>query len=201
MIRKFAEQLVIQASRPFPNRISVWNGVAVRDVPFFHPHDFRPMHKTELWKALRSVIDGGESVTFVGGGRGVVPVKAVEYGCDVTVIEAAAEMVELLEETATLNRTPMRIIHGLVEAGHNVYGDASEAKQLRTEDLAGDILVLDCEGAERDILPASQFDRIIVETHPQDGTPTELVRELLGGRVTHFDTARHRGDFLISDTR
>lgn len=197
MIRKAAERAIIAASRPFPDRISVWNGVAVRDVPFFHPIDFRPMHKAELWGALKDNIDGSERVTFVGGGLGIVPVKAAEYGCNVTVIEAAREMVDQLEETATLNRTPMRIIHGLVEAGHNVYGDASEAMQLRTEDLSGDVLVLDCEGAERDILPAPQFDTIVVETHPQDGADTETIRGLLGDGVTHYDTARHRGDFLV----
>jgi len=195
MIRKLAE-LVKQL---FRTRISTWQGVAVRDTPWWHPIDERPMHKTELWDATRSVVHTGDAVTFVGGGKGIVPVKAAEYGCDVTVIEAAAEMVESLRETATLNRVPMRIVHGCVEAGHDVYGDMSDARLMTSNDLSGDVLVLDCEGAERDILPCPQFDAVVVETHPQHGADTEAIREVLEqhGKVKHTATARHPGDFLL----
>lgn len=196
MIRH-AKRAVELASKPFPTRISVWNGVAVRDVPFWSPIDYHPLHKNELWQALKSNINGSEHVVFVGGGRGVVPVKAVEYGCEVTVYEAAIEMVNKLEETATLNRTPMRIVHGLVETGYSIFGDGSTAKHVRAEDLNGDILVLDCEGAEKDILPTPQFDTVIVETHPQHGASTDTIRKLMDGNVSHFAKARHRGDFLI----
>lgn len=179
------------------DRIAVYNGVAIRGLPWYHANDYRPVHKQRLWKATRKHLSTDMAVTFVGGGKGVVPIKAAAFGADVTVVEAAIEQVDTLRMTATLNQQQLTLVHGLVEAGHDVYGDATDARKLTTEDLDGDMLVLDCEGAERDILPAPQFDTVVVETHPQHGAGTADIAAQLNGTVEHYATARHPGDFLI----
>jgi len=179
------------------DRVGVYNGVAVRNIPWYDRNDYRPVHKQRLWEATRKHLATGDRVTFVGAGKGVVPIKAAQFGADVLVIEAAKEMVNQMRETATLNQQEIGIIHGLVEAGHDIYGDASAAQRMGTAELSGDILVLDCEGAERDILPAPQFDTVVVETHPQHGADTLDVAEQLTGEVEQYATARHPGDFLI----
>lgn len=179
------------------DRVGVYNGVAVRDVPWYSWNDYRPVHKQRLWEATRRHVSTDDRVVFVGGGKGVVPIKTAQFGADVLVIEAAAEMVAHLRETATLNQQEIGLIHGLVEAGHDVYGDASQARQMSTADLSGDMLVLDCEGAERDILPAPQFETVVVETHPQHGADTLEVAGQMTGEVEQHATARHPGDFLI----
>jgi len=46
--------------------------------------------------------------------------------------------------------------------------------------LTGDVLVLDCEGAERDILPVDGFETVIVETHPEHGSPLATISDALG---------------------
>ena len=101
-------------------------------------------------------------------------------------------MVELCGETAELNKVDMEIVHAVVEAGREVFGTLGGAETLRTGDLEGDVLVLDCEGAEADILPAPQFDAVIVETHPQHGADTA---ELTGAEK--YDTTPHEGDCLV----
>lgn len=179
------------------DRIGVYNGVAVRGVPWYNWNDYQPVHKQRLWEATRLHLQTGMDVTFVGVGKGVVPIKAAQFGANVLVVEAAAEMVEHMRDTATLNQQQVSVVHALVEAGHDIYGDASDAEHYTTADLSGDMLVLDCEGAERDILPAPQFDTVVVETHPQHGADTLAVAQLLEGDVHQYATARHAGDFLI----
>jgi len=51
-----------------------------------------------------------------------------------------------------------------------------------TDTLAaeGDVLVLDCEGAEKDILPVDGFDHVVVETHPEHGSPLATISDALG---------------------
>lgn len=180
-----------------PDKIGVYNGVAVRDVPWHSYNDVAPMHKHHLWQATKKYLQTDDRVVFVGAGKGIIPIKASAYGARVVVIEAAIEMVEQMRETATLNQQQIEIIHGLVEAGHDIFGDGSTADHMTTDDLSGDVLVLDCEGAERDILPAPQFETVVVETHPQHGAPTTEIMEQLDGEVEYHAKARHEGAFLI----
>lgn len=53
----------------------------------------------------------------------------------------------------------------------------------RTDDRTGEA-ILDCEGAEADIIPVAspRFDRVIVETHPGFGAPASEVAALLRDR-------------------
>lgn len=179
------------------DKISVWNGVAIRDEFLLSQKDHYPHHKERLTAAALAHSARGDRVVFVGGGPGVVPVRAAREGRHVLVHEAAAEYVTQLRETAALNEVVMNVEHSLVESGRDVYGTTDGARRVNSDSLAGDVLVLDCEGAERDIVPTPQFDTVIIETHPQHGAPTDMVREQLAGDVAHWRETKHDGDILI----
>jgi hypothetical protein len=185
------------ASAPFDDKIGVYNGVAVRDMPFLRWDDEHPRHKEGLVDAVLAYTVPGDHVAFVGAGRTVAPVRAARAGRHVTVYEAAEEMVELAGEVADLNEVSIEVVHALVEAGYDVFGDSSGAERVKTGDISGDALVLDCEGAERDILPAPQFGTVVVETHPQFGAETDLVAELSDGAVVESSPTDHEGDYLV----
>lgn len=175
MIRQFL-------SKPFGQRIGVYNGVAVRDVDLISDRpDHEPSYKRALAKAAVDASNPGDSVCVVGGGRGVVPTILSRQGRDVSVFEAAAEMVERLHETKRLNGVDFGVTHAVVGDPQEVYGDASEAQHMRSDELAGDVLVLDCEGSELTILPVDSFDSVVVETHPQFDAPTSAVCGRLSG--------------------
>lgn len=159
--------------------IAVYNGVAVRDSGLFEPIDHEPEYKTALIETIRNHVGEGDRVVVVGGGRGVAATHAARAGGEVVVYEAAREMSATLAETAELNGVTFDIRHAVVGTAHDVYGTLGDARRVAPSELAGDVLVLDCEGAERDILPVEGFGTVIAETHPQYGVPTSEVLPLL----------------------
>jgi hypothetical protein len=191
------EALVKLLSLPFEDRVGVFNGVAVKTVPLFQNKDVYPHHKSHLVEATLEHASDGDMVSFVGGGRGVAPVRAARAGMTVTVYEAAGEMVELMEDTADINDVSISVIHAVVGTVYDAFGDETGAVSIRTGDMAGDLLVLDCEGAEQDILPAPGFDTVIVETHPQFGADTSSIKELMTGETLHWAETNHEGDYII----
>ena len=62
-------------------------------------------------------------------------------------------------------------------------GDSGNASLLAPSELRDcEVLVLDCEGAERDILNQRDLNRprvIIVETHSYLGSPEDVIEDLL----------------------
>lgn len=195
MIRSAANAL---ATAIAPRRIGVYNGVAVRDRAPLDHRDVHGSHKRALCNAVVGTVDEGDSVVVVGGGRGVAAVHAARRAADVTVYEGAAEMVDTLEETARLNRveTRMDIRHGIVGEAIDLYGNGEDAEYVSPNVLCGDVLVLDCEGAEQEILPTERFDRIVVETHPEFGAPTERIRDAIDGEVVAPDP--HDGHVVVA---
>jgi hypothetical protein len=185
-------------SKPFPDRIAVYHSVAVRDRPLFDARDVEPGHKAALAMAARNHSEPGDTVTVVGGGRGIVPTILARHGRDVRVYEAASQMVDTLAETQRLNAVSFDVHHAVVGTGGKVYGDDSGARFVTPSTLDGDVLLLDCEGAEVDILPNSEgFETVIVETHPEFGAPTDAVLDLLdGGRIVAEDDID--GDVVVA---
>lgn len=159
--------------------IAVYNGVAVRDTGLFDTPDHYPDHKTALVDAVTSHVNAGDHVVVVGGGRGVAAVHAARAGGLVEVYEAASEMLDTLTETARLNGVRYDLHHAVVGEPRDVYGTVGDASHVAPDELAGDVLVLDCEGAERDILPVDGFRTVIAETHPRFGAATSDIVELL----------------------
>lgn len=170
-----------------PNKIGVYNGVAVRDRGLFDVTDERPNYEGPLVASLRERVQTGDRVVVVGGGKGVSTVAAAnQVGSDgeVTVYEGGTEGIREIEQTLRLNRMTDRtnVEHAVVGTAIDVYGDSGTAKHVAPAALpACDILELDCEGAELEILRDLEIRprTIIVETHAYLDAPEEAVREEL----------------------
>lgn len=196
LYRWVPDALINHVSRPLPDRFGVYNGVAVKDVPFFTNADYVPEKKRLLWTATRETMQAGDMITFVGGGKGIVPVKAARRDVSVMVIEGARELALQLEQTAGYNDVDIDVVHGVVGSVDNVWGDSSDAREIAPRDIRGDVVVLDCEGAERDILPLPD-QRVVLETHPMHGVSESEARELLRGRIENYGRNTHGGKVLV----
>lgn len=170
-----------------PRKIAVFNGVAVRQPRLLDRTDVRPDYEGALVDAIIDHVRDGDNVVVVGGGWGVTTVVAARQvgdGGRVTVYEGAGEQVGHVEETLRLNKVAdrVRVEHAVV--GHEVrlYGDRKGAGRIDPAELPEcDVLVLDCEGAELDVLGAlaGRPRVIMVETHPMYDAPAPAVWERL----------------------
>ena len=126
---------------------------------------------------------------IVGGGEGVTAVvaaRAVGEAGSVVCFEGNSWNVSKVKATAARNKMSDRLTveHAVVGEAIAVYG-GPEQRSTRVVSPAElpecDILELDCEGAERLILPNMVIrPRVIaVETHGVYGAPTWMVKEIL----------------------
>ena len=79
------------------------------------------------------------------------------------------------------------LYHAVIGEAINVFGESVGAPKCGPDVLgAGDVLVLDCEGAEAGILRGleSEYQAIIVEDHPNQGTKAER----LGQHLPSYET-------------
>ena len=158
-------------------RIGVYNGVAARDRGVLEP-DHEPGHKRALAQAALRESEPGDAVAFVGGGRCVAPVKAAREGRDVTVYEAGAEAYGVAMSAACLNDVDMELVFAAVGEPGEVSGSTAD-RRVDPSSIDCDLLVLDCEGAEADVLPRAPPGRVVVETHPEHGAATGDVVDVL----------------------
>ena len=160
-----------------PRQIGVYNGVAARDCGLVSRHE--PQHKAVLAGAVRDVVTPGDRVIVVGGGRAVVAVHAARCGGDVHVFEAGRDGLTTARSAKQLNDVDFCLSHAVVGHATAVDGPCADTR-IAPAQLSGDVLVLDCEGAEKDILPVPNFDTVIVETHPEHGSPLSAISDALG---------------------
>ncbi|ADB63902.1 hypothetical protein Htur_5014 (plasmid) [Haloterrigena turkmenica DSM 5511] len=163
-----------------PKKYRVFAGVAVYDGPILDITSTKSYYKEGLLTAITEHVNEGDEVELVGFGRGVSTVYALSAGAaKVTAHEAAAEMIEIGKHTVDVNRTgdgKLEVRHSIVGEGIDIYGDGKQAEPIPPSELSfADILVLDCEGAEKSILSGlgNQPETIICETHPEKGVPAE----------------------------
>ena len=183
-------------TRLFGPQIGVYNGVAARDRRVLD-RDHEPSYKQHLVAAVRDAVEPGDDVVFVGGGRAVAPVHAARCGADVTVYEAGDEALSVTKSAAELNGVDLHTIYMTVGAPGAVTG--REAGYSADPDaIGGDVLVLDCEGAERDILPVDGFETVIVETHPEHGSTLAAVRERLPDAATVVGDDAIDGEVVVA---
>lgn len=170
-----------------PRKLAVLNGVVTRDAGLLDKTDVDPQYKNEFISAIHDNIRDGDTVCLVGAGRGVTSIHSVWAGADhVIAYEAAEEMVEIAREAAQLNHdiseSDISIRHGLVGENVVVYGSSTDAESISPAELeTGDVLIMDCEGAERSILRALNDipQTCIVETHAERGVPAEETKSQL----------------------
>jgi hypothetical protein len=146
-------------------------------------------YERTLIAVLRSQVRIGDRVIIVGGGEGVTAVvaaRAVGETGSVVCFEGNSWNVRKVKATAARNKMSKRLTveHAVVGEAIAVYGVPEQYSTLvisPAELPECDILELDCEGAERLILPniAIRPRVIAVETHGVYGAPTGMVKELL----------------------
>jgi hypothetical protein len=172
-----------------PRKIGSWHGVAIRKPKLLDLADENDCHKSGNVELLDRAIEPGDTVVEVGAGMGILSVRAAratgQYG-RVLSYEAAAEQCDFARETARLNDLEDRIEvrQGIVEADVETWGDTSAAPHVAVEDLPTmDVLVTDCEGAERAILErlsATDCPReMVIESHGMHDAPTSALQDRL----------------------
>lgn len=178
-----------------PNKISVHNGVAVNDaVKLFDFKDTYPNYESTLVSEIRSQVNEGDSVIIVGGGLGVSTVAAVEAmgrKGSVETYEGSATQFQIISNTLSLNKVEEyvdchhAIVGSFSDFSTESYGKPGDAELVDPSSLSKtDLLVLDCEGAEIEVLNKLSYnpDIIIVETHGFLDSCEENVRNVLSKR-------------------
>lgn len=175
-----------------PRRTVSYNDIPVRasrigdSVIPWHTTDI-PGYEGALVRGIRKYVENGDTVNVVGGGWGVSTVAAAkqagEHGRVIT-YEGGKETVEKVEETVQLNGVGNRVTvrHAVVGNSLSLRGDGTHAKAVSPIELPDcDVLVLDCEGAEMEILEEMEIRprAIVVETHGMFGaTKTDVQNKL-----------------------
>lgn len=173
-----------------PRKLAVCNGVTARAARLLDATDVIPDYEAALVDGIRRCVRRGDDVVVVGGGYGVSSVVAADCAGpegSVTTYEGAAEHVDLAVETCSLNDVDDRVTveHAAVGSDPNLYTDAGDPRSVGPADLQTcDVLVLDCEGAETEILTGVRpLPRsVVVETHGQFDAPPATVRAVLTDR-------------------
>lgn len=182
-----------------PLRKVSYNGVPVQvarlgdSIIPWHETDI-PGYEQALVKGIREHVEEGDKIVIVGGGWGVSTVVAARHagyhGC-VTTFEGSLSAAKNVQNTVEVNSVTNRVTvkHAVVGQAISLHGTTSEDESVSNELPTisptklpqCDVLVLDCEGAELDILSRMEIDprTIIVETHGIYGAPESEVRSCL----------------------
>lgn len=190
-----------------PKKIGSYNGVAVRRPKLLDSTDVFPEYETTLVSHIRRHLPNSSTTTIVGGGLGVSSVVAVRSGSQsVNTYEASSDRLETIQQTVCLNKISSEVTlhHAIVESGILIEGSSVGADRIKANDLPdSDVLILDCEGAEEEILTniCNNPNTVIVECHPMfDVNPTDII-ELLEEKgytvIDREDEKVNRGKITI----
>jgi hypothetical protein len=157
--------------------------------------------------ALRELVDPGDHVVIIGGGRGITTVVAARAaGPDgrVDVFEASPKWAARVRDAVRSNHAPAAVtIHEAVVGGvltdqsKRLFGDADTEVVPAAEVPSGDIWNIDVEGAEAAILPEADLpERVICEVHPSVAE-TEPVYSALGSAAEVREKCIGDGPFLL----
>jgi len=175
-----------------PKRAVSYNSIPVRAsrvgdaiIPW-HTRDI-PGYENALVEGIQQYVDPGDTVVIVGGGWGVSTVIAAKQSGSngqVITFEGGAETVTKVKDTVQLNSVDDRVSirHAIVARVVSLRGDSDDVQVVSPTDLPDcDVLVLDCEGAEIDILEEMEIRprAVLVETHGMYDAPEAAVRDKL----------------------
>lgn len=132
-----------------------------------------PLYEQPIIRNVHKYIEEGDRVVIIGAGWAVVStVVAQQIGPDGECIayEGSKEMVEKSRRTLEFNNVQdqVELKHTVVAENIGVWGEEGDAKRVRASELPqADVLILDCEGAERPILDELTYNPrvVIVEAH------------------------------------
>ena len=190
----------LRPNLPQKNRCAKFAGIKVpsvevdgrifdESVPWMTPTN-RKWHEYDLIRAAKSIITEGDSVLVVGGGTGAGTVHFAQYtGASgrLRVFEASPEQAEVCRKTVEANEVPcpVNIRNQTVGEVISLYGDDTAADTISPTELPkADVIILDCEGAEKEILgsEADLPNRVVVETHGVFEAPTDEIQRMLKDR-------------------
>lgn len=175
-----------------PTQEAIYNDVSVRSshigdsiVPWQSTKI--PDYEESLIRGIRDHVEDGDDVVIVGGGEGVSTVVAARKSGDsgsVTTFEGSSNAVKKIKNTVQLNNvdTQVSIRHAIVARAVSLRGKKGCADIISPNQLPEcDVMILDCEGAEIDILEELESwpGTLIVETHGIYGATKPKVNELL----------------------
>lgn len=175
-----------------PKRIVSYNDIQVRasrigdSIIPWHTRDV-PGYEDALIDGIRQYVEVGDRVAVVGGGLGVSTVEAATQTTDdglVITFEGGAKAVDKVKDTVQLNSVDdhVSVRHAIVGRAVSLRGDSNNAQMVQPADLPDcDVLVLDCEGAEIEILEEMDIrpETVLVETHGMFNAPETEVRDRL----------------------
>lgn len=189
-------------------KISVRNGIAVRNCRLPDPNDVEEDYEDVLITFVRNAVDSGDSVIVVGGGLGVSTVVAAK-NCgpegEVTAFEGSRHRYQIGQETMVLNKVEEQttVKHAIVGTGKNLFADSQGAGHVEPIELPEcDVLVMDCEGTEAKILSELKITprKIVVESHGVMGSPPTKIRSELhdrGYRIEDEGVVMAKGNVLV----
>lgn len=193
-----------------PKTTGSYNGVRVPNSEARLGDSLVPWHTTDIpgyegaiVRSIREHTKDGDRVVIVGGGWGVSTVAAARcVGADGSVVtfEGSESAVRNVEETVRLNDISERITirHAIVSRAYSLRGERGEAAVVSPAELPGcEVLVLDCEGAERAILDEMEIRPrvLVVETHGMFNAPLEKITTMIetkGYSITDVSVAEER---------
>lgn len=159
-----------------------------------------------LITSIKKYVEKGEKAILIGGGIGVSTVvcsRKLGNEGNVIVYEGAYNMVNIIRNTININKTPsnIKIEHAVVGKAVRLDGYRGRGRVVNPGALSYcDTLIMDCEGAEVNILESIDFTprKIIVETH---GNKSEVILRLnkLGHSVNNVELAE--GEPLVETCR
>lgn len=169
--------------RVLPRKIASFGGVPVRWqalTDLTDHYDYKPVMRS----LIHQTVGPGYRVIDIAAGRGVFSTIAARYGARVTAYEGASNMIDIAEETLRLNHVENRveIVHAIVSNSVELFGPSEGAEIIGPDELPNaDLLILDCEGAEEEIVRglSAKIDNIVLESHPEHGVDTATARRAL----------------------
>lgn len=161
-------------------------GVDVHDTPLLDRTADNQQYKIGLVLAIYDLVKTGDTVDIVGFGRGVTTTHLLRAGASrVTGYEGAPNMIQTGIETVERNYAgngTLDVCHAIVGEPVELYGDPGDADVVPPSELSdADVLLLDCEGSERTILPelGTYPELILCESHPSKGAPPEELAAMI----------------------
>lgn len=188
MLKNILSFIYDRSLRPrLPRRIAVYNGVAAPSKYKLLDFGYEPArqdYEQPLCRGIRNRVLENDSVTVIGGGKGVSAVLAAQRSYpngSVDVFEASQQQCEIIQATCSYYPSGDRVTihHAGIGSINNAYGEVGDPDTIEPSALpSSDVLVVDAEGAEADILPELGISprEIIVESHGCFGSPTESVK-------------------------
>jgi len=142
-----------------------------------------PLYEQPIIRGVANHVLDDDRVVVIGSGLGAVTtICAAQTSEPVVSYEGSSEMYERSLKTYEMNNISERVVphHAVVAENIGVWGAEGDAAHVTVDELPRcDVMILDCEGAEFQIVENLEDKPrvIIVETHGEVPTMVEMLTE------------------------